>query len=875
MRLTQLDWPGVPKSLNKMGGRKAIGMVTLNPGEDFHLQAESAPDPILAVDNQMRLVVFNTAAEAFLGYERQQVLGRHLNSLLIGGFGPISLAKLQEAVASGHEGQVGDTHVSARHNQGYQLAVEASLSLLHDQDRGFHVVATLRNEEGSKEKEPRLQVIQRINHLLTDTGPWEVRFSALLEEMRQLASIQWMGLILLSPGGRLASMHNSQASYRTNRITSGMELKLSGWLAKAMRPGQRVLRRIRPRGGHALEKQLYLDGLRQMMVLPLSLGDRTLGALALGSMKSEGLTDEQAELMEQLTPQFAISLDRELGQENLATSQRQYEHLLDNLHEAVFRADVSGRLEFANMAMARLMDCQDTRSLMTGTASIPFFDPAAGRELMTTLELKGSVSDQRVELLNCQGEPTFYNLSAKMVYDRFGTPIAIEGTLQDLTELERLNHALAESEARFQKVLADSEDLILLANDDGLITEVNQAAIDLLDMTRKQLLGRSVEEIMEQYQERSMSGPSTDEVDQMIEVFTREGERVEVWQDETQIQKPALDTSQTTPASHDEALPPTSDEIEHNVNGLEERLSAHREGLANSEQLTEMGELVASIARELNDPYPAPASNGDATSGLKDKLSTINELIDQFEQLAGRVEQTPELEEMVDSLRRMRTRVTRDSLAEEQQIPRPPFEVDLELGRPDETAKTNEISSDTTPGKNLPVPSIPETPIQLSAVNINQEVESNLKSMEQQLRSKATVIFEPGELPQVACDREQVGQVMMNLLLNAAESIGQLGTIKVRTRVDGDQAVVEITDDGVGLTRRELERIFDAFYTTKEANGLGLTISRSIIEAHGGQIQVRSKQGAGSTFSIHLPLPDIGHEHRPPDGPGDLGPSFP
>ena len=841
-------------------------MVTLNSGDIFHLQAESVPEPVLAVDNQMRLVVFNTAAETFLGYQRQQVLGRHLNSLLIGGFGPISLARLQEAVATGREGQVGEAHVSARHNQGYHMSVEASLSLLHDRERGFHVVATLRNDSGSNQQEPRLRVISRINHLLMEKGPWETRFGALHDELQQLGSIQWMGLILLSPGGQRARVHNTHASYRNSRIMTGLDLDLDLWMEGALTQGRQVLLRIRPRGGHALEKHLYLDGLRQLMVLPLSLGEQITGVLVLGSMQAEGLTTIQTDIIEQLIPQLTLALGQELTQDRLAASQRHYQGLLDNLHEAVFRTDISGRLEFANSAMARMMDCKDTRSLLTGAASIPFFDTEEGREILAKLESEGRVADQPVLLQNCQGQMVTLTLSARMVLDDSGHPIAIEGTLQDLSEQERLNNALAESEARFQKVLTDSEDCILLADDDGLIIQVNQAAMDMLGLTRGQLIGQPADEILKQCRESSMKERTCREVGQTIEVFTREGERVEVWQGENLAGEPAPPTlnSPNTMTTDEEVLNRTRKEMDSYASRLEERLASHREGLANSEQLTELGHLVASVAREINDPMSAMDTKGAVGDNINDQLSNINGLIDEYEKLAGQVEQTPELEEVMEALRQMRSRVASDQAHDPQRAIQPSFDVEPKV--------TGSIAPDASPF----APLIPETPLTMAAMDLNQEVESCLKVMEQQLRSRATVIYEPGKLPEVACDSEQVGQVLMNLLLNALQSMDQLGTIRVSTRHDGDQAVVEIVDDGVGLSLREQERIFDAFYTTRDdANGLGLTISRRIIEAHGGQIKVNSKVGAGSTFSIHLPVPDINNGPRPPGGPDDLDPVLP
>jgi two-component system, NtrC family, sensor kinase len=118
----------------------------------------------------------------------------------------------------------------------------------------------------------------------------------------------------------------------------------------------------------------------------------------------------------------------------------------------------------------------------------------------------------------------------------------------------------------------------------------------------------------------------------------------------------------------------------------------------------------------------------------------------------------------------------------------------------------------------------------------------------------------PDDLPHVRCDASQIQQVVINLVLNAAEATRGGGKVTVRTRPIGspaDAVLLEVRDTGSGIPREVLGKIFDPFFTTKEEGkgvGLGLAVVYGIVEAHGGEIEVESRIGEGSTFRVTLPL---------------------
>ncbi len=142
--------------------------------------------------------------------------------------------------------------------------------------------------------------------------------------------------------------------------------------------------------------------------------------------------------------------------------------------------------------------------------------------------------------------------------------------------------------------------------------------------------------------------------------------------------------------------------------------------------------------------------------------------------------------------------------------------------------------------------------------DINQEIRSTLKLVEKQLKPDTRIGLDLENLPLVSCNLSEVGQVIINLVMNADQAApAQGGPIKITTRTEGRCAVINVSDQGSGIPEEELENIFDPFFTTKpvgEGTGLGLSVSYGIIEDHGGKISVASELGVGTTFTIVLPI---------------------
>jgi two-component system NtrC family sensor kinase len=153
-----------------------------------------------------------------------------------------------------------------------------------------------------------------------------------------------------------------------------------------------------------------------------------------------------------------------------------------------------------------------------------------------------------------------------------------------------------------------------------------------------------------------------------------------------------------------------------------------------------------------------------------------------------------------------------------------------------------------------------KSPPRLVPSNVNEildNVVGGLKEREFHVSNIKLVRDYDLDLPETMLDPDQLGQVFLNLINNAGDAINGAGTITLATRRDGEVIRVSVTDDGAGMTAEVMQRIFQPFYTTKEVRkgtGLGLSISMSIVESMGGAIEVQSMPGAGSCFTVVLPV---------------------
>ncbi|WP_457577090.1 sensor histidine kinase, partial [Desulfomarina sp.] len=145
-------------------------------------------------------------------------------------------------------------------------------------------------------------------------------------------------------------------------------------------------------------------------------------------------------------------------------------------------------------------------------------------------------------------------------------------------------------------------------------------------------------------------------------------------------------------------------------------------------------------------------------------------------------------------------------------------------------------------------------------IDINRELDTATRLLSLKRDGNITIVTNFGPLEKFPALGSQLGQVFLNMLLNAKQAINSEGTITITTKASEKDITVIIADDGCGIEKEILPSIFDPFFTTKEpgkGTGLGLGICRTIVRKHGGEITVKSETGKGTTFTIRLPFSEM------------------
>ncbi|MBS0369971.1 MAG: histidine kinase [Proteobacteria bacterium] len=256
--------------------------------------------------------------------------------------------------------------------------------------------------------------------------------------------------------------------------------------------------------------------------------------------------------------------------------------------------------------------------------------------------------------------------------------------------------------------------------------------------------------------------------------------------------------------------------------------------LLQSEKLASIGQLAAGVAHEINNPICFVNSN---LGTLKDYAAKLLDVLAVYESCDVRLDP-----EMAARLQQARRAADIDFLREDMA---PLIEESLE-GTERVRVIVQDLRDFSRAGESV-----------REWTNLHGCIDSTLNVVRNEIKYKADVVRDYGELPLVECLPSQLNQVFMNLLVNAAQAIATHGTITIRTYVDGDTVRVAISDTGAGIAPEIRARIFDPFFTTKpvgKGTGLGLSLCYGIVERHAGRIEVDSVPGCGSTFTVVLPV---------------------
>ena len=277
-------------------------------------------------------------------------------------------------------------------------------------------------------------------------------------------------------------------------------------------------------------------------------------------------------------------------------------------------------------------------------------------------------------------------------------------------------------------------------------------------------------------------------------------------------------------------------------------LQETRQQLVQSEKMAVIGQLAAGVAHEINNPVGFVASNLDSLSDYMVELRKLLDLQAQaLEMFAAEGSKNGDLSDTatissLDNLRAFTHKVNPNFL-----LP----DIDQLIGDSIEGAeRVKQIVADLSDFSYL-------SELQASPEDINTLLQKTINIASSELKYKADIELYLAEIPAAVCHGGKVGQVFLNLLVNAAQAIKERGLITVSTGREGEMVWIEISDNGCGIAEKDLAKIFDPFFTTKEigkGTGLGLHVVKGAIDIHGGEIHVSSKEGCGASFRVLLPI---------------------
>jgi len=282
------------------------------------------------------------------------------------------------------------------------------------------------------------------------------------------------------------------------------------------------------------------------------------------------------------------------------------------------------------------------------------------------------------------------------------------------------------------------------------------------------------------------------------------------------------------------------EDIERRIQ-TEKMLRSLQGQLVQSEKMASIGHLAAGVAHEINNPIGFIGSN----------MQTLEEYVKNILQV---YHLSKKLQESVD----------RDNMNESHTLSDKIRTIEKEKNFDFMVNDMNNLLEESKRGlervkkivMDLRIFSREDTGT-MENIKVEQIIESILGIVNNEIKYKAELKKMYGETPIIRCNTQKLGQVFMNLIINASQSIIDRGEITIKTYQNNGNVCVQVEDTGMGISQEQLIKIFDPFYTTKpvgEGTGLGLSISYDIVSKHGGDILVNSELGKGTTFTVQLPV---------------------
>ena len=405
---------------------------------------------------------------------------------------------------------------------------------------------------------------------------------------------------------------------------------------------------------------------------------------------------------------------------------------------------------------------------------------------------------------------------------------------QEYDELSRVYGLVATAKMEWEGTIDRVDDMLFLADPSRRIRRCNR--------TFREFVGRSYPEILGQPYDRLLSEAGIDVDPSQERPVERFHERTGKWfvVSRYPFEEAAGDGARATIVTiHDSTeLKNAAEELTRKNLRLNETLAALKRSQAkvlHQEKMASIGQLAAGVAHEINNPIGFINSNLSTLGKYLSRLSGF--LAAQSDCIAAGAPP-----EQVESVRRQQAGLKIDYIVKDLE--------DLVRESLEGAERVRSIVADLKSFSRV-------DESEFKQADLNECLRSTINIVWNEIKYKATLKKELGEIPRTRCYPQQMNQVFMNLLVNAAHAIEQQGVITVRSREEDGYVCVTVADTGQGIPEANLNRIFEPFFTTKEVGkgtGLGLSITYDIVKKHNGEITVQSELGKGTVFTVRIPV---------------------
>jgi PAS domain S-box-containing protein len=511
----------------------------------------------------------------------------------------------------------------------------------------------------------------------------------------------------------------------------------------------------------------------------------------------------------------------------LVQSEEKYRAIFNNSPIGIFRTSYDGRFLEANPTLARMLGYRDRDELLSSVESLEtgiYPHPRTRRDMLEALLVSPGGIRKEIEFKRKDGSPFYAVINASLQFDDSGRPAYLDGTIEDITTRKAAEDRLRQSEEKFASIFRLSPDgIVLFGLDTQRIQDVNDAFVDLFGFSREELLGKTTIELgiyqTPAVRERLYELIHAKETirDYEFTAYRKTGEEIV-----------CLLSCQLIDINGNPCVFAV-------IRDLRE-MKRMQQLMIQTEKMQSLGGLAAGMAHEINNPL------GIIVQGVQN----ITRRLDPF------------LEPNIEVAKRHELDLHRLAMfLEERNIFRYLKGI-RDAGERAAAIVSNMLSFSRNSERTF---SSNDLNVIASKALELADKDFDLKKHYDFRRLNIVRKYDPA-LPLVPCVGTEIEQVILNLVRNAAQAMARAETenptLTLRTKRMQDWAVIEVEDNGPGIPKDDLVRIFEPFYTTKkigEGTGLGLSVSYFIItNNHHGHLTASSREGRGAKFVISLPL---------------------